>query len=107
MISYNERKWLLPQLSAILHTLDHVWFNFYAGLKENYVYPDKLGTYYTHYDTKQYYKHLHVYRIDIDTKGAKSIELPNNENIQILSMKQWKGTCIVKDIERKIDMLYI
>ena len=107
MISYNERKWVLPQLSAILHTLDHVWFNFYAGLKENYVYPDKLGTYYTHYDTKQYYKHLHVYRIDLDTKGAKSIELSNNENIQILSMKQWEGTCIVKDIERKIDILYI
>ena len=107
MISYNERKWLLPQLSAILHTLDHVWFNFYAGLKENYVYQDKLGTYFTHYDPKKYYKHLHVYRIDVDTKGAKSIELPNNENIQILSMTQWNGTCIVKDIEKKKDMLDI
>ena len=107
MISYNERKWILPQLSAILHTLDHVWFNFYCGLKENYVYPDKLGTYFTHYDTKQYYKHLHVYRIDVDTNGAKSIELPNNDNIQILSMTQWNGTCIVKDIEKKKDMLDI
>ena len=108
MISYNERKWLLPQFSAFLHTLDHVWFNFYAGLKKNYVNNDKLGTYFTHYDTKDnYYKHLHIYRIDVDTKGAKSIELPNNENIKVLSMIAWNGTCIVKDIEKKKDMLYI